>query len=260
MRNATAPRHQFGSAARTTARYGYWVALSLLGLVAGCTQQQQQQVEQGIVGGGTTQVAGVLPVDGFLPQPQLLTRGAPGQAELVYYTPGVSLSTYGAILLDPVTIVSDAQGALATASPAQRETLANLYYSELYAALSPHCRMVSRPAPGVLRFTVALTDATTSNGVIKTLATYTPYVATAYKAGMVAFNDRAGYFSGTATSEAYATDAVSNVVVWEGADRRAGTTALLQNTTNSWDDVDNAMKAWGQFAVKRLRDLGVCTN
>jgi hypothetical protein len=60
------------------------VALGLLGLVAGCTNQQ---VQQGLVGGGTTQVAGAVPVDGFLPKPELLVAGGPGKPDLVYLNP-----------------------------------------------------------------------------------------------------------------------------------------------------------------------------
>jgi hypothetical protein len=263
MRNATASGHRalghrVGSGARATARRGCWIGLGLLGLVAGCSNQS---VQQSLIGGGTTQVAGAVPVDGFLPHPELLSPGASGQAALVYFKPGtVSLSNYGAILLDPVTIVSDAMGALATASPEQRTTLANLYYSDLYAALSQHCRLVQTPGPGVLRLTVALTDAKTTNGVVKTLATYTPYVSVAYKAGAALFNSGAGVFSGTATSEAYATDATTGALLWQGVDKRAGSVAVVQNTTNSWNDVDNAMQGWSQFATKRLQDLGVCRS
>jgi Protein of unknown function (DUF3313) len=80
----------------------------------------------------------------------------------------------------------------------------------------------------------------------------------AYKAGSVAFNGGAGYFSGTATSEAYATDSKTNELLWQGADKRAGSVALVQNTTNSWNDVDNAMKDWSQQALTRLQALGAC--
>ena len=106
----------------------------------------------------------------------------------------------------------------------------------------------------------ALTDAETSNGTIKTIATYTPYVSIAYKAGSVAFNGGAGFFSGTATSEAYATTSTTNELLWQGADKRAGSTAVVQNTTNSWNDVNNAMRGWAQQAATRLQALGICRN
>jgi uncharacterized protein DUF3313 len=197
-------------------------------------------------------------VDGFLPQPGLLTPGGPGQVDLVYFKPGLNFANYNAILLDPVVIISDATSPLASASTEQRYALVNTYYSELFAALSAHCHMQASPGPGTLRFTFALTDAKVSNGVVKTLANYTPYVGVAYRVGSLAFNDGVGYFSGSASSEAYATDSVSGALLWQGVDKRGGTNGVIQNTTNSWYDVDNAMKAWSAEAAKRLQELGVC--
>jgi hypothetical protein len=229
------------------------MALGILGALAGCSKQS-------IIGGGTTQVSGATPVGTFLPQPELLQPGASGQVDLVYYKPGVDLSSYSAILLEPVQIVSDSTSPLATATPDQRETVANLYYSNMYSALSKHCKLVSQPGPGVVRLNLALTDAKLSNGVVKTVATYTPYVMIAYKVGSVAFNSGAGYFSGTATSEGYATDAMTHDLLWEGADKRAGSVALVQNTTNSWNDVDNATKGWSEFGARRMVALGICRS
>jgi hypothetical protein len=238
-------------ASRRKTRRLSFVALALIVVAAGCTKQQ-------VVGGGTTQVAGAVPVDGFLPHPELLGPGGPGRADLVYFKPGANLANYNAILLDPVAIVSDSASPLATASPEQRETVANLYYSDLYTALSKHCRMVSTRAPGTLRLTIALTDVKLSNSVVKTVANYTPYVMVAYKVGSVAFNGGAGYFSGTATSEGYITDAITGDLLWQGVDKRAGATSFVSNTWNSWNDVDNALKGWSDFAVKRAQELGIC--
>jgi len=245
----TARRLANASARRSFRRM--WIALALVGMVAGCSNPA-------IVGGGTAQVAGATPVDGFLPHPELLTSGGPGRPDLVYFKPGLNFANYNAILLDPVVIISDPTSPLSSASTEQRYALVNTYYSELFAALSAHCTMQASPAPGTLRLDFALTDAKLSDGLVKTLATYTPYVSVAYKVGSVAFNDSVGTFSGTATSEAYATDSISGTLLWQGVDKRAGTTALIQNTTNNWLDVDNAMKAWSAQAAKRLQELGVC--
>jgi len=51
---------------------------------------------------------------------------------------------------------------------------------------------------------------------------------------------------------------MSGDLLWQGVDKRAGITALVQNTTNSWNDVDNAMKDWSARAAKCLEELGVC--
>ena len=43
-------------------------------------------------------------------------------------------------------------------------------------------------------------------------------------------------------------------------DTRVGSVAFVQNTTNSWNDVNNAMKAWAQLAATRLQASGVCKS
>jgi hypothetical protein len=242
---------------RRRSRRCWWLAPALLGMIAGCSNQS---VEQAVIGGGTKQVAVSYPLDGFLPRPELLYPGTSGQPGLVWFAPGFNAGSYTSILLDPVTIVTSSSSALAAASAKQRVTLANLYYSDLYSSLRTQCNLVARPGPRTLRLRFALSDAETSNGTLKTLATYAPYVNVAYKAGSVAFNSGAGYFSGSATSEAYATDSKTSALLWQGVDKRAGSIALVQNTTNSWNDVNNAMKAWSQQVVTRLQALGACRN
>jgi hypothetical protein len=73
-----------------------------------------------------------------------------------------------------------------------------------------------------------------------------------------AFNHGVAYWVGEATAEGYARDATTGTLLWEGADERAGTKALGRDTFNSWDDVDNAFKAWAEQFARRLDELGAC--
>jgi hypothetical protein len=50
----------------------------------------------------------------------------------------------------------------------------------------------------------------------------------------------------------------AGALLWEGADERAGTKAFGRDTFNSWDDVDNAFKAWAEQFARRLDELGAC--
>ena len=81
----------------------------------------------------------------------------------------------------------------------------------------------------------------------------------AYKATSLAFNGGVGYFSGTATAEAYATDGATNELLWQGVDKRGGNTPLLQNTTAKWLDVHHTFQAWAGQLVTRLQDTGICS-
>jgi hypothetical protein len=72
-----------------------------------------------------------------------------------------------------------------------------------------------------------------------------------------AFNHGVAYWVGEATAEGYARDATTGMLLWEGADERAGTKAWGRDTFNSWDDRGQRLQGVGaeQFAT-RLDELG----
>jgi hypothetical protein len=213
-----------------------------------------------VIGGGTKQIAGVQPVGGFLPQPSLLAPGSSGQADLVYINPSANFASYNQVMLDPVSIWAGPGSSLSSVSPDQRRALANTAQADLYKALSKRCRMVQTASAGTLRIRVALVDAKPSNAVENTVATYAPYVGAAYGLGSLAFNNGVGFFAGTATAEGYATDANSGTLLWEAVDKRGGTTAMVENTLNSWLDIDHALQAWSEQLASRLQQLGACQS
>jgi hypothetical protein len=47
-------------------------------------------------------------------------------------------------------------------------------------------------------------------------------------------------------------------VLWEAVDKRGGTTAVVENTLNNWNDIDHAFQAWSQQLATRLQELGAC--
>lgn len=186
-------------------------------LAAGAAQGQTREplVDPGrIIGGSTRQMKDVQPVRGFLPQPALLRPGASGQAALVYINPAADFASYNKVMLDAVPIWTTRDSALNKAPKSQRSAIADKFYSDLYYALVKHCEMVRSPSPGTMRVRVALTDATTPNAVVNTVATFAPYVSTAYSITSLAFNKGVGHFAGTAVAEGYAIDALTGNVLW----------------------------------------------
>jgi len=211
-----------------------------------------------IVGGGTVQVTNVQPVGGFLPQPSLLQPGGNGRAALYSLNSDISLSKYSKIILDPVQIWAAPDSQLNTIPANQRQAAANTFYSDLYNALKQHCQMVRKPGPGTLRMRFALVDAKLPNAAVNTVATYTPYASTAYGVASLAFNGGVGYFAGSATAEGYATDAKTGALIWQGVDKRGGTTSFAENTLDTWLDVHHAFEAWAAELTKKLVAMGVC--
>ena len=236
------------------------VLLIIAGALAACGQTSGGGMFQPgqVIGGGTKEIRDVQPVAGFLPNASLLQPGGSGRAALVYRNPTANFSQYNKVLLDPVTIWTAPDSQLNNVPQNQRQAAADRFYSDLYNALSKRCQMVTSLSPGTLRLRIALTDATTPNATVNTVATYTPYVSTGYGLASLAFNNGVGYFAGTAAAEGYATDATAGTLLWEGVDKRGGTTAVAENTLNTWLDVDHAFEAWSEQLASRLQELGAC--
>jgi hypothetical protein len=213
-----------------------------------------------IIGGGTVEMTDLRPVAGFLPQPQLLQRGSPGETALTYRNPVVNMASYHMVMLDPVTLWTAPGSPLDSVPANQKQAAANVFYSDLRDALQKHCQLVAAPAPGTLRMRFAVVDATLPNAVVNTVATYAPYASGLYGAASLAFNKGVGYFAGTATAEGYVVDATNGTLIWQGVDRRGGTTAAIENTLNTWLDVHHAFEAWSNQLVLRLQTMGVCTT
>ena len=256
------------------------MSLAALAALAGCSQissqlgmsggptQRTDIVQQDpnakiqaaqLVGGGTKQMAlDAPPVGGFLPRPELLQAGGPGRANFVYLNTSVDISKYKKIMIDPVTIWSGPNSELNKVPADQQRALANLLYSELYNALKGHCMLTQKAEPNTLHFRFALVDTKEPNATVSTVATFAPYASTAYSVASFAFNKGVGYFSGTATGEGYATDAVNGTLLWQAVDKRGGTTALVANTLDNWRDIRHVFEAWGVLLRTRLQQLGVC--
>jgi hypothetical protein len=246
---------------RSHSFYCWMLALATVATVTACAgsggTDGMFQTGQ-IIGGGTKQMADVQPVAGFLPEPSLLHRGGAGQADLVYRNPTVNFASYNKVLLEPVAIWAAPDSQLNTVPVDQRQAAANAFYSDLYNALSGRCQMVNSPSPGTMRMRFALVDAKIPNATVNTVATYTPYASTAYSVASLAFNNGVGYFAGNATAEGYARDATNGALLWQAVDKRGGTTAMAENTLNTWLDVDHAFKAWSAQLASRMQELGAC--
>lgn len=235
------------------------IVLSIVTPLTACSSNNPLDIQSGqIVGGATKRIDKVQPVSGFIPKPSLLHPGGKGHAALFYVNSEVQLSSYNKIMLDPVQIWTAPGSKLSAVPVAQRKAAAATFYSDLTTALKKSCKMTKTPGPGTMRVRFALVDAELPNPIVNTVATYAPYASTAYSLASYAFNGGVGYFAGTATAEGYATDSVSGTLLWEIVDKRGGTTALVENTFDTWLDVHHAFKIWSTQLVNALQADGIC--
>ena len=222
------------------------MALAVVAALGACAETKEVTMEQ------------PPPASAVLPDPALLQRGTTGEVDQVYLNPSANWASYTKVILDPVTIWTGRGSDMANASPAEQKALADAFYTELHNAVAKRCQMVTEPSPGTMRWHIALVDAKSANPFLNTLSTYEPQIHLLDVLAGFAFDHRVAFWVGEATAEGYARDATTGTLLWEGVDERAGTKALRRDTFNSWDDVDNAFKAWAEQFVIRLTELGAC--
>jgi Protein of unknown function (DUF3313) len=222
------------------------MALAIVAALGACAETKQVTLEQ------------PPPASAVLPDPALLQKGTTGEVDRIYLNPSAHWASYTKVILDPVTIWTGRDSDMAKASPAEQKALADAFYTELHTAVAKRCEVVTEPSPGTMRWHIALVDATSVNPFLNTLSTYEPHIHLVDVAAGYVFDHGVAYWVGEATAEGYARDAMTGVLIWEGADERAGTKAWGRDTFNSWDDVDNAFKAWSEQFATRLTELGAC--
>lgn len=213
-----------------------------------------------LAGCAATQQARDVEPSGFLGQDfAMLQEGEEDEALLEYVDADAPWSTYHSIKLDPVTIWTGDDSVFEDFSQADRQTLADTFYTLVNDALAQDFQMVDQLGPGVLRVQVAISDAETSNPTMDTISTVLPQ-------GLVlsqAFGLMTGKpgFVGEASAEVRVTDGESGALVGAAVDRRVGGKSIT-GSTDSWDDVRQAYRYWAERLRYRLcteADRADCT-
>ena len=140
---------------------------------------------------------------------------------LAYTSPSVSWSSYNKIIIEPVTYWADNDSKL---SSNEQQVLCNYFYNVLVQEFGKNFTIVSDPGPGVVKLTVALTDATSATPVLRTISVVVPqaHALNLIKAGLTGTYA----FVGSATGEAKLSDSVSGQLLAAWADQRFGTAAV----------------------------------
>jgi len=198
------------------------------------------------------------PQSGFLGSDySLLQPASSGSVEgqkamLAYISPNGNFSQYNKVMIAPVTYWADSNSQL---SSAEQQLLCNYAYTVFQKTLSKNFALTNDPGPGVLKFSGALTDATSATPVLRTVSVVVPQ---AHALNMIKYGLTGKYaFVGSATGEAKLTDSVSGQLLAAWQDQRFGTAAVKNATVWQWGDADNAMNFWANAFDQRLVSLGV---
>jgi Protein of unknown function (DUF3313) len=196
------------------------------------------------------------PPSGFLGSDYSLLKppaeGSDQKAQLAYADTSANFTSYGKIIIAPVTFWGDKDSTL---SAEDQQTLCDYFYDVLKQEFSKNFTLVNEPGPGVAKLTVALTDANSAVPVLRTISLIVPQARTlsTIKLGLTGTYA----FVGSATGEAKLTDSVSGQLLAAWSDRRVGSGAFKNVTVWQWGDAENAMNYWANGLDQRLVTLGV---
>jgi hypothetical protein len=218
-------------------------------LASGCstTVESQPAAAKALESGGPLPAA----VTGFMgPDASKLAPGPKGGAALAWINPDAQWSGYTKIQLMPVEFWAAADSKV---SAADQQVLTTYFYNALTTNLSKSFTLVQQPGPGVMTLRVGLMDATTATPGLRTLSVVVPQARVLNMAQSLATDSYA--FVGSAEAEMKVTDSVTNVVLAEAVDERAGGMGIKGAASFQWGDAQNAMDYWAQKIPNRLLEL-----
>ena len=196
------------------------------------------------------------PPSGFLGADySLLTPPADGSdqtAMLRYINPAISWSQYNKIMIVPVTFWA---GDDSKVSAADQQALCNYTYKAFVDDLGKEFSLTDQPGPGVMKLSIALTDATSAVPVLRSISVVVPQARVLSAIKMAATGTYA--FVGSAEGAAKLNDSVSGQLLAAWADKRVGGTSIKNVDVVQWGDAENAINYWADGLNKRLQTLGV---
>jgi hypothetical protein len=188
---------------------------------------------------------------GFLGDYSMLQEGEKGEALERYINPDADFTVYDKVIVDPVLTMCSKD------SKAPREELYNLanhLHYKVIAKLDEDYEIVKTPGPGVMRISVALTEAKKSKVGLNMITTIIPQAHLMSGAKKLATGTNS--FVGKASVEGKITDSDTGEMLAAFVDRRAGG-KTLRGSTKAWDDVEQAFSYWANKLSQRLRDMRV---
>lgn len=198
----------------------------------------------------TTQQANDVVTSGFLGDYSILREGA-GDNEALrrYVNPIADWKNYTKVMIDPVQLWMGKSSSLRFIPREERIRLTTLLLGKIRDGLLADYRIVREPGPHVMRISVALTEAKSSDTALDTISSILPtgYVVS----GTKSLATGTGTFVGAASVEAKITDAEIGTLLAAAVDRRGGA-KTLSGVTSEWDDVEESFQYWASLLRYRL--------
>jgi len=211
----------------------FFVALIAVTLMGGCAKTMQARTSE---------------YSGFLDDYSRLERGKKHEAMYRWVDPDVDWRAYDKILIDPIVRYVDAEQTPDMERDDAQEVI-DYFYERLYEDFSEDYEMVRAPAPGTIRFQIALTRVNATSPVVDGVSTVIP-VGLGIAGVQWALTGQPTFTADVAV-EFRASDAMTTATLAEGVDRRVGGKNLGKGMSK-WSDVKNGMDYWAKAMRYRL--------
>ena len=169
-------------------------------------------------------------------QPEIvLEPGPPGGAQWRWLKPGVDLSRYKRLMLDPVVFFFAEDSEYKGMDPQELKGIADAFRRQMVETLKPSCPVVQKPAPDAVRLRFAITDLRQNRPVLGDTASEGPLGLSEARP--------ATSWSGTGATgaEMLMFDSMTGEVVAAARDER--TTGLKEKFTR-WGSAEDAFQFW----------------
>lgn len=184
-----------------------------------------------------------------------LQPGGEDQASYRYVNPSARWNQYSQVLIEPVTFWgSDAT----SVSAADQQALVNYFSQRLREQLGKKFQIVDQPGPGVMKVSVAMTDAEAATPVLRSISMFVPQAHMLSNLKYLATGTFP--FVGGAQGEAKITDSVSGVLLTAAADKRIGGGNAVTGLQWQWGDAEHAIDQWCEMLTERLASWTVGTS
>ncbi len=232
-------------------------ATLIASLLAGCSQTAAP--EPNIIQRAQGETVAPPPPSGFLGSDYSLMKppaeGSGQKAMLVYTDMNANFTSYSKIMIAPVTYWAADDSKV---SAADQQTLCNYAFNTFTTDLGKNFTVVDQPGPGVLKLSIALTDATAATPGLRSISVVIPQARVLSAIKMAGTGTYA--FVGSAQGAAKLNDSVSGQLLAAWADKRVGGTSITNVDVFQWGDAENAINYWAKGLDERLVTLGVQHN
>ena len=188
--------------------------------------------------------AGNAGTSGFIDDYPDLVADKARKGALIWRKPGMDLSAYSKIFIDPILIWYHPNAKYKGIDPGELKELTDTFRQTLVAALEPDFPVVSRAGKGVLRVRLAITNVETKKKKRGVLG----YIPVAAVAGAVTGKYRTIHLA-DATIEAELMDGMTGERQGVLVDRLSDSAPKKKKEATSWDEVQTTLS----YYAKRFR-------